>query len=320
MLRRPFTLRGCWMAFQVRKNATYSAKHTAVRGEPIPETVASSVPALQSLAARLSVQDIPYSALARTLISETASLKYANNAGLSRFGKTLLSFFVHEHFMLKYPRLPPPVLRRVVETYTGMPALAAIGTMWGVEPDTRSAFSRYLADASDVASLGKLSFTDANIDVEKGVIEKAPVGKHAIDLNGAMGHFVRALVAAVYAHRGIEGAGEFIKSYIVKPQKLDILSIMSFSRPTRELSTLCAREGLEPPVSRLMAESGRYSIAPVFVVGVFSGAQKLGEGQGSSLREARTRAAVNALQGWYLYSPVGTDDGARFVDAGQVVI
>ena len=38
-------------------------------------------------------------------------------------------------------------------------------------------------------------------------------------------------------------------------------------------------------------------------MGIFSGRDKLGEGAGSSLEEARFKAAVHALKGWYLYSP-----------------
>ena len=41
----------------------------------------------------------------------------------------------------------------------------------------------------------------------------------------------------------------------------------------------------------------------MFVVGVYSGNDKLGEGAGSSLNEGRVRAAAAALKGWYLYSP-----------------
>lgn len=50
---------------------------------------------------------------------------------------------------------------------------------------------------------------------------------------------------------------------------------------------LCSRQKLKPPVSRLIAETGRCSSSPLFVVGVYSGHEKLGEGHGSSLKEAK---------------------------------
>jgi large subunit ribosomal protein L44 len=50
----------------------------------------------------------------------------------------------------------------------------------------------------------------------------------------------------------------------------------------------------------LLKETGRLSISPVFVVGVYSGADKLGEGFGSSLKMAEFRAAEDALLRLYL--------------------
>lgn len=294
--------------------ASYASKHAKPRGEPIPEDLAALSPGVQTLAARLQLSDLPKATLARTLISDTASLKYTNNAGLARFGATVLNFYVSEYFINKYPRIPPAVLRHLVDTYTGVSQLARVGKQWGVTPDSRTQVQRYLAELTDDKVLGLLSFTKRQETVEKGIQE---VNDEGISEDTALGVFVRALVAAVYSHRGLEGTRKFIYDAIIRPRSVDVRQLMAFSRPTRELAILCEREGLEPPVSRLMAETGRYSSAPVFVVGVFSGDQKLGEGQGSSLREARTRAAVNALQGWYLYSPVGQQ---QYVDHGEVVI
>lgn len=56
----------------------------------------------------------------------------------------------------------------------------------------------------------------------------------------------------------------------------------------------------EKPKSRLLKETGRFSNSPVFVVGIFSGADQLGEGFGSSLKMAEFRAAEDALHRVYL--------------------
>jgi hypothetical protein len=68
------------------------------------------------------------------------------------------------------------------------------------------------------------------------------------------------------------------------------------------------------------------------VVGIFSGQDKLGEGAGASLIEARERAALAALKGWYLYSPLNVrvpssmeEEGAApwkpvYVDLGEVIV
>jgi large subunit ribosomal protein L44 len=70
----------------------------------------------------------------------------------------------------------------------------------------------------------------------------------------------------------------------------------------------------------------------MFVVGVYSGREKLGEGQGFSLKEAKVRAAVNALRAWYLYEQAGwenalpslTEDETKtyvvgYIDPGSIV-
>ena len=46
---------------------------------------------------------------------------------------------------------------------------------------------------------------------------------------------------------------------------------------------------------RLLKETGRLTNAPVFVVGVYSGADKLGEGFGSSLKMAEYRVSLCSL-------------------------
>lgn len=309
--------------------AEYAQKHTKSKGDPISEDLAATSSALQTLAARLHLKDIPYSTLARTLITDTSGLRFANNSGLAGFGKSLLAFYTYEHFMINYPRLPQRVLRHAVDVYTAPRALAEVAKLWGVQSETRTPFARYLANVKDESVLGRLAYIDAVEAVEPGVT-KITDSKTTMHADVAMATFIRALVAAVYAHRGLDGARDFIHQYLIKPRKLDLQSIISISRPTRELAVLCSREGLEAPVSRLMAESGRYSNTPVFVVGVFSGQSKLGEGQGSSLKEARTRAAVNALQAWYLYSPIDpTAPSAApaaeykpqpYVDGGEIVI
>ena len=70
----------------------------------------------------------------------------------------------------------------------------------------------------------------------------------------------------------------------------------------------------------------------MFVVGVYSGREKLGEGQGVSVKEAKTRANTNALRAWYLYEQAGweyavpsrTEDEEKafvmgYVDPGSIV-
>lgn len=68
--------------------------------------------------------------------------------------------------------------------------------------------------------------------------------------------------------------------------------------------------GFERPQSRLIAETGRLTQSPVFGVGVYSGASKVGEGWGSAIRMAEYRAAEDALRRLYLRksSPLGLEE------------
>ena len=80
-------------------------------------------------------------------------------------------------------------------------------------------------------------------------------------------------------------------------------TISNFRQPMRNLAQICAGEDLPQPVARILKESSRLSVHPLFVVGVYSGKHKIGEGAGSSIDEAIHRSALAALSSWYLYSP-----------------
>jgi len=152
-----------------------------------------------------------------------------------------------------------------------------------------------------------------------------------VTLEEASSTFIQALMGALYLHAGRDAAKTFFQHHF-RSRKLDVSRMFYFEQPTRDLSKLCAREGFEPPVARIISETGRKSRHPVFIVGVFSGREKLGEGAGGSLDEARIRAAIAALKGWYLYSPLkvavpsdveGQEDATwepALVDGGEVVV
>ncbi|TQS32844.1 hypothetical protein Golomagni_06828, partial [Golovinomyces magnicellulatus] len=142
---------------------------------------------------------------------------------------------------------------------------------------------------------------------------------------------VRSVIGSVYVHSGRAAAKSFVNSHILSRQ-FDPSVLFEFRLPTKELAMLCAREGFEAPIARLESETGRLSRTPVYVVGIYSGSEKLGEGNGPSLDIARRKASMNALKAWYLYSPgnkvrVPSDmleDGASawkapHIDIGEVV-
>lgn len=299
----------------------------------ITESDIENAPALRALHSRLKLELlVPLTTLARTLICQSANSKYADNLAMATFGRNLLNFYVYEYFMVKYPRLTPTVLQKTTDLYLSTKSLSDIALSWGVEEDSRSALSRYLSDEHEEEQLfGRLRYSPSSAKRENGVVELLSGQEIFAGRNGALSTFARALVAGIYTHAGLDETRQFIHDYVIKPKKIDLSSMLIFDQPTRELSRLCAREGLQSPTSRLLVETGRYTSHPVFVVGVFSGEQKLGEGQGASLVESKTRAAVNALKSWYLYSPLDSalpsdasseagDFGGVYIDKGSVIV
>lgn len=275
---------------------------------------------LPALHARLSLDPrFPLQTLARSLIDPSADAdRRFNNEPLATLGNTLTGYYASEYFMTQYPRLPAEVLYAAVGAYVGSRALAAVGREWGIEPAA--------APTAEVDA-GLLQFKR----YPPGTPPTTLAGYEGATLEQAMAAAVRAVFGGVYLHEGIKGVRQFFRQHILS-RKLEVEKLFDFRQPTRELSRLCAREGFEPPVARLLSETGRFSRHAVFVVGVYSGPEKMGEGHGGSLDEARIRAAVNALKGWYLYRPLDAEvpsktDGdpdatyrPAVIDAGEVIV
>jgi dsRNA-specific ribonuclease len=208
--------------------------------------------------------------------------------------------------LLQFKRLPP-------EPRPEQPQTQVIETREEGSKFRRTMSSRAVYDDQ----FGDLKERDGQT-VQKGVT-----------LQRAATQFVRALFGAVYLHAGRTTAKQFYNDHITSRQ-VNVGSLFQFKNPTKDLSRLCAREGFQAPVAKILSETGRKSRTPVFVVGIFSGNDLLGEGAGASLDEARTRAAVAAMKGWYLYSPTEVrlpsemeEPGAKawtpiLVDAGEI--
>jgi dsRNA-specific ribonuclease len=336
--------------------STYS-EATLLRLPSPPVSAAKTSAKLSALHARLVLpRSVPLETLARTLVDSSAdSSPRFNNKSFAVLGNDLLSYYTSEYIVAQYPRLPLAVVFAAMYAYVGPKALAAITREWGVE---------HAAHPGGEVDPGYLQFTrlppepvqqkDDNIvkttfderNRRRGISSRAvysdefgDVKEFSLDPNQAVGvtaekactNFVRALIGAVYLHAGRPAAKKFYRDHFMS-RSLNMASLFQFRHPTRDLSRLCAREGFQSPVARIISETGRKSRHPVFIVGVFSGNDKLGEGAGASLDEARTRAAVAALKGWYLYSPLEfrlpsemEEPGAQpwkrvMVDSGDIVV
>lgn len=321
---------------------------------PHPSAAERSVK-LHALRSRLSLpQRFPLQTLARTLVHPSADPNAAfNNASLSILGRHLLGYYTTEWLMCNYPRLPMAVVFAAVDAYIGPKALATIASEWGIEAAAEPGgevdpgllqFKRIQSGGDLPASLRRQAPWSWNVTTthkimktdEFGSTSAAP-GPHSlahtpVPTEEAAQSFVRALIGALHLQLGAPLVKRFFGAHITS-RHLDISTLFDFRTPTRDLSKLCAREGFEAPIARLVSETGRLSRHPVFVVGVYSGKDKLGEGAGSSLDEARTRAAAAALKAWYLYRPLevtvpssteGELDTSKWrpnmIDCGEIVV
>lgn len=292
---------------------------------PTPEAALRSAK-LSALHARLSLpKRLPLQTMARTLVDPSAdSDTRFNNASLAQIGGSILSYHVSEFLLCTYPRLPMTVLFAASYAYSGPKTLQLIAREWGVEtaaapgpevdpgylqfeklkPGTKWAQEQGGSIRPDKYGTFRRGLSSRVVyDDEFGdTIAKDNVTDAPLPTETAYANFVRAVVGSVFVHAGREAAKDFVKAHALS-RHLDVSSLFAFKEPVRELARLCAREDFEHPVARMLSETGRHSRSPVFVVGIFSGHDKLGEGAGPNLGEARVRASVAALKAWYLYSP-----------------
>ncbi len=320
---------------------------------PLPEAALRSAK-LAALHARLSLPKImPLQTMARTLVDPSAdSNSRFNNAALAQIGGSIISFHVSEYLLCTYPRLPISVLFAAAYAYNGPKTLQMIGREWGVETAAAPGsevdpgllqFSK-LQSGAQVRTQGGTTRPDKDWHYRRGMSSRVvyddefgdTIAREKDDTaplpsETAYSNFVKAVVGSLYLHAGREAAKTFVKQHILS-RHLEISALFQFKEPVRELSRLCQREGFEYPVARILSETGRKSRTPVFVVGIYSGNDQLGEGAGSSLAEARIRASVAALKAWYLYSPGNNvpvpsdteESGARpwepvHIDIGEVI-
>ncbi|QSL64061.1 hypothetical protein MERGE_000216 [Pneumocystis wakefieldiae] len=258
-----------------------------------------------------------------------------NNRHLFTLGTCITEYFVSEYLMVRWPRLPYKIMKAALSGYCGTKALARIGLEWGLETSNKevnvipnslknelnSVFFEILSEARD----GRLVFK------RKGLPHAYSSSTHYEHLEKVVSRMVLSVIGGIYLHCGLVAVKKFVNDHVIS-RYLSISSMFSFEQPGRELSVLCSRQKLDPPVSRLIAETGRRSSTPLFVVGVYSGNDKLGEGHGSSLKEAKYRASVDALKAWYLYESKGFDFPSKtlendkeiytpvHIDCGEVIV
>ncbi|KAI8383990.1 ribonuclease III domain-containing protein [Blakeslea trispora] len=189
-----------------------------------------------------------------------------NNATLEYVGKKVTGLFATEYLHLKYPSLHP-------DAFT-------------------TTLSAYLCNKS-------ISKVASEVGLQHTIEWKAPEDNSVrLGQSTVMADCFNALVGALYQEQGQEAAKKFVHDFILS-RDYDVRPSIKVKEPKRHLSALLRQLNKQPAASRLVSETGRASSAPVFVVGVFSGEEKLGEGFGSSLKMAEFRACQDALISFY---------------------
>ncbi|KAI8804590.1 ribonuclease III domain-containing protein [Cladochytrium replicatum] len=190
-----------------------------------------------------------------------------NNQRLSYLGEKGAKLFVTEQIFTRYPKLPADALESIVKSYTERRVLGNIGKALGVPG----------------VMLWQNSGSAKQDSQKEGAMNEGVISAKA----------TYALIGALYQKAPLE-ARKFVHAHILS-RDVDIETHLKLQGAKSFLPLIMREQGKPRPASRLIRESGRLSTSPVFLVGVYSGAEKIGEGYGSSLSEAEFRAAKNAL-------------------------
>jgi large subunit ribosomal protein L44 len=111
---------------------------------------------------------------------------------------------------------------------------------------------------------------------------------------------VESLVGLIYQEMGAKEAREFISKHVLSrtvDTEAHYNNYLKMRAPKLILSRLLKTQGKPAAVARLLKESGRTSSTPVFIVGIYSGTEKIGESYGSSLKMAEVKVFFNLIVG-----------------------
>eukprot|EP00842_Homolaphlyctis_polyrhiza_P004876 jgi/Hompol1/538/HPOL_001624-RA len=179
--------------------------------------------------------------------------------------RSVLELYALEYVMSKFPDMPIESVKTIVQAYTAPQVLSSVGQSFGVQ-----LLMRWKSKGDQVTE-----------------------GVHA-----AQAWVMLSLIGAVYQHKGPAAAKKLIHTYFLSravnvEAHLDMF--IKMNQPRALLTVLAKRLNKPKPVARLIKETGRLSSNAVFIVGMYSGIDKIGEGYGSSLKMAETRAVKDAL-------------------------
>lgn len=218
----------------------------------------------------------------------------ADNSQLEALGNSLLGLLGSEALHLKYPHLPTRVLKAALSAYVGANTTADVGGELGLAAPRILRWDS--GEMEQPEGLRRHVQAPRSRKGKKGgpvAAELAPEQRSfAFGPSDARSSAVKALLGLIYQEQGLEAVKAIVQTRFLS-RTVDLAGMLKFEDPKRVLSNTCLKYGRERPQSRLIAETGRLSNAPVFIVGVYSGTLKLGEGFGSSIKMAEFRVSVH---------------------------
>eukprot|EP00052_Salpingoeca_macrocollata_P023870 m.211496 g.211496 ORF g.211496 m.211496 type:complete len:312 (+) comp22132_c0_seq2:1650-2585(+) len=217
---------------------------------------------LRALAARLKLTFRDLTVLSQAMTHRGFDRK-TNNARLSILGASLVDSTVAEYLYLQYPNLPPQAMRDIVEHLKSSEAAAQTATALGLAPA---------------------------IDSHRKINPAEP------QLHSVLAGAYHALVAAIHLDQGGKASRDFVRETTRRFfHDLDLNKFVCLEHPKLVLRDVLQKQGKPAAVCRLLKESGRTTHMPLFLVGVFSGDEKLAEGASWSIKRAEREAVRNAL-------------------------
>ncbi|CAI8500025.1 unnamed protein product [Hanseniaspora opuntiae] len=267
---------------------------------------------LTSLYHRLRFNEYPdsikYTDIATCLNCAESEVPGYNNSKLKSLGYKALKANVLTRLYIKYPRLPSIIADALIEQLLSVKNLHNIGlSQFGLEVNKQTLLEAYLANEDVLEYFGKVSslenfinrktangiteVVNSNITGEKVPIEYRPVSDATLALFGLMNQKVPNLF-------------ELFARDFLNVEELEIQKVFLLNDSENTLNDILSVENIPKVAYKLLAETGRDSAEPMFIVGVFTAeGEKLGEGFGSNVQDARSRAALDACIKYFCYSP-----------------
>ncbi len=196
----------------------------------------------------------------RSYLNENRSFRLSHNERLEFLGDAVLELVSTEYLYENYPHPE------------------------GELTNFRSALVNYKILADIARRLGLEEF----LQMSRGEAKDTGRARQVILANA-----IEAVIGAIYLDQGYEAAKEFILREII----IELPSIINkgaYLDPKSKLQEIVQEKRGVTPVYDVLSESGP-DHDKVFVVGVFLGSKKVGQGSGPSKQEAEVSAAENAL-------------------------